>query len=251
MLAGTAACVGLVLAAAAFPRLFTIPGLSSILSAERAPDAPVAHYPFLELLKLVVASILGLVLTAVNRRSRRQKPQSAALEHAQILLCISGAIIMIIIGNSLARAFGIAGGAAIVRFRTPVDDPKDALMLFLLLAVGMACGLAAFGVAILATIFLCIVLIVLDRMTEDEPRTMILEVVAAGKIFPTEHVHNFFTERAILCEPREVAQGEQTTVRYRVTLGTETSIEDVSTSLMAAAGHGISSVSWATAKKNS
>ena len=56
-------------------------------------------------------------------------------------------MMMIIIGNSLARAFGIAGAAGIVRFRTPVDDPKDVTILFLLMGLGMATGLGAFAVA--------------------------------------------------------------------------------------------------------
>ena len=63
------------------------------------------------------------------------------MEQAQTLLCVSGAMMMIIIGNSLARAFGIAGAASIIRFRTPVDDPKDVTILFLLMGLGMSSGL--------------------------------------------------------------------------------------------------------------
>ena len=75
-----------------------------------------------------------------------------------MLLCVSGAMMMIIIGNSLARAFGIAGAASIIRFRTPVDDPKDVTILFLLMGLGMSSGLGAFAVAGLGTAFLCIAL---------------------------------------------------------------------------------------------
>ncbi len=56
---------------------------------------------------------------AAVRAARRANP---ALEQAQVLLCVSGALMMIIIGSSLARAFGIAGAASIIRFRTPVED---------------------------------------------------------------------------------------------------------------------------------
>jgi hypothetical protein len=35
-----------------------------------------------------------------------------------------GAMVMVIIGSSVARAFGMAGAAGIVRFRTPVEDPR-------------------------------------------------------------------------------------------------------------------------------
>ena len=86
------------------------------------------------------------------------------MEQAQTLLCVSGAMMMIIIGNSLARAFGIAGAASIIRFRTPVDDPKDVTILFLLMGLGMSTGLGALAVAGLGTAFLCITLLVLGGL---------------------------------------------------------------------------------------
>ena len=81
------------------------------------------------------------------------------MEQAQTLLCVSGAMMMIIIGNNLARAFGIAGAASIIRFRTPVDDPKDVTILFLLMGLGMSTGLGQFAVAGLGTAFLCVALL--------------------------------------------------------------------------------------------
>src|SRR5258707_1310626 len=79
----------------------------------------------LALMKLLVATGIGLLVTAVHRPTLRERPMNRSMEHAQTLLCVSGAMVMIIIGNSIARAFGIAGAATIIRFRTPVDDPKD------------------------------------------------------------------------------------------------------------------------------
>jgi hypothetical protein len=101
--------------------------------------------PFIELSKMIAAALIGALVTAIHHPVGRDRPKS--LEQAQTLLCVSGAVMMIIIGNSLARAFGIAGAAGIVRFRTPVDDPKDVTILFLLMGLGMATGLGAFAVA--------------------------------------------------------------------------------------------------------
>src|SRR6266542_1505015 len=78
--------------------------------------------------KFVAAGLIGLLVTAVQRRFQ-DKPMTQAMEHAEVLLCVSGALVMMIIGESLARAFGIAGAASIIRFRTPVEDPKDITVL--------------------------------------------------------------------------------------------------------------------------
>ena len=95
------------------------------------------------------------------------------MEQAQTLLCVSGAMMMIIIGNSLARAFGIAGAASIIRFRTPVDDPKDVTILFLLMGLGMSTGLGSLAVAGLGTAFLCITLLALDQVARQSARVMV------------------------------------------------------------------------------
>ena len=115
--------------------------------------------PFIELGKLVAAALIGMLVTAVHKPSPRDRQGSRSMEQAQMLLCVSGAMMMIIIGNSLARAFGIAGAASIIRFRTPVDDPKDVTILFLLMGLGMSAGLGAFAVAGLGTAFLCLTLV--------------------------------------------------------------------------------------------
>src|SRR4029079_15646537 len=107
-----------------------------------------------------------LLVTAVHQPAARDRSRS--MEQAQTLLCVSGAMMMIIIGNSLARAFGIAGAASIIRFKTPVDDPKDVTILFLLMGLGMSSGLGAFAVAGLGTAFLSITLIALDQFAAQK-----------------------------------------------------------------------------------
>ena len=250
MLSGIAASVILVVAGVKWPQLFNLPGVGSYLTPPPSPDGAPVHYPYVELLKLVVAALLGIIVSAVHRRTRHGHPQSSSLEHAQILLCISGAIIMIIIGNSLARAFGIAGGASIVRFRTPVDDPKDAMVLFLLLGVGMACGLAAFGLAILASLFLCGMLLVLSKMEETTTREMIIELVSATRDFPSPDVQSVLKKRTVSFEQREVSAGENMTVRYSVLLEPYTTFEDLCSELIAGTRHAIKTVSWVRPKKN-
>jgi len=208
-----------------------------------------ASQPLLSLLKLAAAAAIGLLVTLVHRPTARDRRLSRSMEQAQILLCIAGALVMIIIGNNLARAFGIAGAASIIRFRTPVEDPKDITILFLLMGLGMASGLGAFATAGLATAFLCVCLVALERLPSDErPREMIVEVVAEGREFPVVHVESVFARNAIIFEPRDVSQGKATTVKYHVALDRRLSLDDLSAQL-SPPGSGISSVAWKNPKK--
>src|SRR6478735_7161198 len=83
-----------------------IPGVTDAAGNEHY----LAH-PLFELAKLVTSAVIGMLVTVVHRQNRHERSANPALDQAQVLLCISGAIMMIIIGNSVARAFGIAGAA--------------------------------------------------------------------------------------------------------------------------------------------
>jgi hypothetical protein len=202
---------------------------------------PTMHHPLVELLKLVCAAMIGILISVVHRRCHREKPIPKSLEQSQILLCVAGAMIMIIIGNSLARAFGVAGAAGIVRFRTPVEDPKDTTVIFLMLSLGLACGLGAFAVAGLGTVFLAVFLVVLDKFGETRRRAALLSMTAPGKEFPTEEVNRVLAGSVDFFEQREEVQGAETVIRYQVTMDPNASLTYLTQELMKT---GLKAVSW-------
>jgi anti-anti-sigma factor len=223
-----------------------VPG---ILVGGNGSGVPVHRFqPFIELLKLVASTVIGLLVTAIHQPSPRERPMAKSMEQAQTLLCVSGAMIMIIIGNSIARAFGIAGAASIVRFRTPVDDPKDVTILFLLMALGMSAGLGAFAVAGLGTAFLCVTLQVLDHFATAARRLLSVEIVARGRTFPTSHVEAVFVRNHVVFEPREISQADDVSVKYLTWLDPRASLDDLSTQLMADDA-GVQGVSWEHVKR--
>ncbi len=206
-----------------------------------ADTRPTLHHPFVELLKLVAAALVGMVVTGFHKKYHGDRPLPRPLEHAQILLCIAGAMIMIIIGNSLARAFGVAGAAGIVRFRTPVEDPKDTTVIFLLLGLGMACGLGAFAVAGLGMIFLSAFLVVLDQFGEARRRVVLLSMTAPTKDFPAAEVNQVLSASADFFEQREVVQGPEALMRYQVTLDPNVSLTHLTQELLRT---GLKAVVW-------
>jgi uncharacterized membrane protein YhiD involved in acid resistance len=203
-----------------------------------------------EALKLVAAGLVGALISAVHRRHPGDKPISRSLAQAQILLCVAGALMMIIINDSLARALGIAGGATIVRFRTPVEDPKDSTVLFLLLGLGMACGLGEFGVAGLGSAFLCLCLLLLDRIVVRKPRAMMLEMVSNSAEFPAAYVNQLLAAYQVRFESREVDHhAQKSTVRYHCTFDPDTPLQRLSEQLTDPHAAGLRSVSWETLKR--
>ena len=232
-----------------FPQAPAMPGAL----ANEPSAAPASHFahPLFELAKLIAAAVIGMLVTLIHRQYRAgsERQSNPAMDQAQVLLCISGAMMMIIIGNNLARAFGIAGAASIIRFRTPVEDARDITILFLLMGLGMAAGLGALAVAGLGTLFLCAMIPLLNMFSSERPRTMVVEIVARERDFPLAHVHHVFAVNGILFEPREVSQGDEATAKYFTTLKPTDSLEDLSAQLMGDGKKGIKNVSWSPPKR--
>jgi anti-anti-sigma factor len=221
--------------------------IDQLTGGKKAPAIPVHQFqPFIALLKLVAAVLIGILVTSIHQPNTRERPGS--LEQAQTLLCVAGAMMMIIIGDSVARAFGVAGAAGIIRFRSPVDDTKDATILFLLMGLGMATGLGAFAVSGLGTAFLCITLLTLERVSGQKARVMSVEIQASGRDFPTAHVESIFARNYIQFEPREISQSDDVSVKYRTWLDPRASLEDLSVQLMSN-GAGVKSVAWEHPKR--
>ena len=87
---------------------------------------------------------------------------------------------MIVVGTSLARAFGVVGAAGLVRYRAKVDDPKDAGVMLTTLAVGLGCGIGVYGLAVFATVFLMGVLWVIESFEPSARKEFILESEVEG-----------------------------------------------------------------------
>jgi hypothetical protein len=128
-------------------------------------------------LALPLAAGLGAAL-AFRFRRRGTPPRSAPVIQTQIVLAIVGAVVMLIVGSNLARAFGIVGVASLIRYRAKIDDPKDAVVMLSTLCVGLACGVDLYGLALFTTLFILAVLWVVESVEPERRKTFDLKIVA-------------------------------------------------------------------------
>ena len=96
---------------------------------------------------LATAFACGLLMSWLYRHTYRGTAYSMTFDRSLVTLTIITAIVIAVIGNNLARAFGLVGAMSIVRFRTAVKDAQDLVFIFFSLAVGLASGV---GLHILA-----------------------------------------------------------------------------------------------------
>src|SRR5262245_4822353 len=191
-------------------------------------------------IRLPVATALGAAL-ALRPRRRGTPIRHNAVVETQIVLAIVGAVIMLVIGSSLARAFGIVGAANLIRYRSKIDDPKDAVVMLCALAVGLASGVGLYALATFSTVFIVGALWVIEGF---ETQTRVFELsVKLGDKTPTYRskmeaiLRRFETE----FELRASSEGE---VTYLVMAPLELATNQVSNALMALAPNGAGAVEW-------
>jgi len=104
---------------------------------------------------LLISFVLSTMVAAVYRWTFQSFSYSRSFIHTMVLSSMVVSMIIMAVGNSLARGLGILGSLAIVRFRTPVRDTRDMTFLFACLGIGVACGAAIYGVAVIGTLVIC------------------------------------------------------------------------------------------------
>ncbi len=97
----------------------------------------------------------GAVILIRKMRRPKDAPPDNGLGTTLVLLCILAALVTQVIGNNVARAFGLVGALAIVRFRTPIEDSRDTAFVMFAMVIGMAVGsgflvVAAIGIGVVA-----------------------------------------------------------------------------------------------------
>lgn len=99
--------------------------------------------------RLGLSLVFGGLVAMVYRASHgREKADAIVMHSTLVLLCVLIAMVSLVIGNSVARAFSLVGALSIVRFRTVVDDTRDTAFVIFAVIVGMAVGTGQFLVPV-------------------------------------------------------------------------------------------------------
>jgi len=111
----------------------------------------------------LIAFILGVFIAYIYKKTHQGLSYSQSFVLTIVFVTIIIGFVMMVIGNSLARAFALVGALSIIRFRTVVKDTKDTAYVFMALAVGMGAGTGNYFIAVYATVFMSAVAWVLYK----------------------------------------------------------------------------------------
>lgn len=175
------------------------------------------------LANLLSALLCGIALSLIYRATYRGPSYSVSYVNALVLLTLISALVILVIGNNLARAFGLVGAMSIIRFRTAVRDTMDMVFIFLSLAIGMACGVGLSLVALLGVAVAGIVITALTFTHFGQPRRRfhLLQINYDGLQLATTDLEKIFAKhcRAVkMVNLKNNGTAQDMEVFYHVTL---------------------------------
>ncbi|MBV9926758.1 MAG: DUF4956 domain-containing protein [Acidobacteria bacterium] len=206
--------------------------------------------------RLTLAALLSAMLAFRPRRLSHAVKRNPFVAQTQILMAVVASALMMVVGDSAARAFGIFAAASLVRFRTNIKDPKEITVLLVSLAIGLATGVGRWELGLILTFFVLLLLWGLEyRERELVTRAMEL-TVKTRNIGTTQDAllhlfrkHGFVAELRIIDRPD--AEGETGGIVYFVDIGSHASTDRLSEELLAADPRNIDSVEWDQQKNTS
>jgi len=109
------------------------------------------------IINLLLSFVLGLAISLIYKKTHKGLSYSQSFMITNVFVSVIVCMVIMIIGNNLARAFALVGALSIIRFRTVVKDTKDTAYIFWSLASGMAAGTGSYFLAIAGNIILSLI----------------------------------------------------------------------------------------------
>lgn len=218
-------------------------------SAGNAQGEEAVAHPMHQLRRAIVALPLATVLGAAlafRPRRRGTPPLDPAVVQTQIILAIVGAVVMLVVGASVARAFAVVGAAGLVRYRAKIQDPKDAGIMLCALAIGLGTGVGLYALAAFSTAFMMLVVSIIESLQPPQQKSFELHVKTRDPVEFRSALERLLQRYRVGYELRTSAQDE---LSYLVELPFERRTDRISTAIQELDPSGSTSVEWEEKKK--
>jgi uncharacterized membrane protein YhiD involved in acid resistance len=189
---------------------------------------------------VVISMVLSFILCSaigwVYQVTHRGASYTQSYVHTLVLNGMVVAVIMLIIGSNIARAFALVGALSIIRFRNAVKETRDVGFIFFSMAVGMAIGTKFYLLAVITAVVICLVILIMTRFNWYARRVVsqILRVQVPNNAPFDSLFDNLFlkyTSSSELISVDSVHGGMLTELTYSVGLKKQSKIQEFLTEL--------------------
>jgi uncharacterized membrane protein YhiD involved in acid resistance len=127
---------------------------------------------------IVMSAVLGFFIFLSYAISHRGTIYSKKFNASLVVLTVLTGTVMTVIGNNIALSLGMVGALSIIRFRTAIKDPRDAIFIFWAIMVGICCGVAQYSIALASSIVLLLFFLFAKLIRDDRRYILIIRCSA-------------------------------------------------------------------------
>ncbi len=184
------------------------------------------------LLSFALCAMIGWVYQITHRGAS----YTQSFVQTLVLNGIIVAIVMLIVGSNIARAFALVGSLSIVRFRNAVKETRDVGFIFFTMAVGMAVGTRFYLLAVITTVLVSLLILMMTRFNWYARRmvSQILKVQVPNDTPFDTHFDDIFlkyTGSSELISVDSVHSGMLTELTYSVSLKKQNRMQEFLTDI--------------------
>lgn len=207
------------------------------------------------LTRFLLAAFLAAFLAFRWRRGLSITRRNPYVAQTQILLAVVAAAMMMIVGDSAARAFGIFAAASLVRFRTNIRDPKETTVLLICLGVGLACGVGRLDMAVVLTVFVLFTLWIMETFESKQVfRAMEVRIETRNLDQTHQVLKRLFAKHGFSAELRQLDSqdeaGENGKIVYELSLAGALTTDELTEEILAEDGKNVCNVEWEQKKSS-
>lgn len=172
---------------------------------------------------IFIAFVCGVIISFFYRKTYSGPGYLNSFVNSLVILSMITAVVIMIIGNNLARAFGLVGAMSIIRFRTAVKETQDIIFIFFSLSIGMAAGVGLHGLAFAGTLLVGFTALILTKTNLVSPiqKDLLLQFSFTGNGSDEESkfldVLNKYCKRIKLINAKSI--GDTGTMEYSYYIG--------------------------------
>ena len=137
--------------------------MDTTLSTNQLQQLQIIYFPNEIIFNLILSFFYGLLISFVYKKTHKGMSYSQSFMITNIFLSLIVCMVIMTIGNNIARAFALVGALSIIRFRTVIKDTKDIVYIFWSLSAGMTCGTGSYFIALSSSIIITITAYILYK----------------------------------------------------------------------------------------
>ncbi|QJE96838.1 DUF4956 domain-containing protein [Luteolibacter luteus] len=188
-----------------------------------APAADGSKSPLEVVVAIGISLALNLLIAVIYRRTYKGTRYSQDYVQTLIMIGVVTTILIMVVANNGAIAFGMFAAFSVIRFRRTLGQSRDLAFVFLAMAIGMVVGAGKYDMAVIITVIVGLAVIVLTKTDAFAPRRashMLTLRMTSDMDFEKllEPVFNEFTDRVELVSVSSAQAGMMTELRYGMQL---------------------------------